>query len=143
MPFVGNHHKAMPKGLTFHLDDYLELIDWTGRTIRDDKKRRYPADAAADPAKTQPRAECLVAFDDTEDDDLPGIAPAPFPVPGAAKRGFIAFQFATERLPEMLFMGHAGPDRAIETFRCRHTGNATKTLPINWNAKIVSFQGSR
>ena len=38
MPFVGNLRKAMPKGLAFHLKDYLELIDWTGRSIRDDKK---------------------------------------------------------------------------------------------------------
>jgi REP element-mobilizing transposase RayT len=38
MPFVGHHRKAMPKGLAFHLEDYLELIDWTGRAIRDDKK---------------------------------------------------------------------------------------------------------
>ena len=38
MPFVGNPRKKMPKGLACHLQDYLQLIDWTGRAIRDDKK---------------------------------------------------------------------------------------------------------
>ena len=27
----------MPKGLIFNLIDYIELVDWTGRIIRDDK----------------------------------------------------------------------------------------------------------
>jgi hypothetical protein len=28
----------MPKGLPFRLSDYLELVDWTGRQLRDDKR---------------------------------------------------------------------------------------------------------
>ena len=28
----------MPEGLPFRLTDYIELVDWTGRIIRDDKK---------------------------------------------------------------------------------------------------------
>ena len=32
------------KGLPFSLQDYFELIDWTGRVIRDDKKGAIPAD---------------------------------------------------------------------------------------------------
>ena len=36
-PFVGNPKKAMPKGLPFRLQDYLELVDATGRIIRTDK----------------------------------------------------------------------------------------------------------
>jgi len=32
------------KGLPFSLRDYFELIDWTGRVIRDDKKGAIPAD---------------------------------------------------------------------------------------------------
>ena len=35
--FVGNEHKDKTKGLTFNLNDYIELIDVTGRCIRADK----------------------------------------------------------------------------------------------------------
>jgi hypothetical protein len=28
----------MPNGLSFRLTDYLELVDWTGRVLRDDKR---------------------------------------------------------------------------------------------------------
>ena len=37
LPFVGNPRKEMPKGLPFELTDYLELIELTGRCIREDK----------------------------------------------------------------------------------------------------------
>jgi len=37
-PFVGNPRKEMPTGLPFRLNDYLELVDWSGRIIREDKK---------------------------------------------------------------------------------------------------------
>ena len=37
LPFVGNLRQPMPKGLIFNLIDYIELVDWTGRIIRDDK----------------------------------------------------------------------------------------------------------
>ncbi|PVV26877.1 MAG: hypothetical protein B6D79_04910 [gamma proteobacterium symbiont of Ctena orbiculata] len=32
----------MPKGLPFRLTDYLELIDWTGRAILDNKRGYIP-----------------------------------------------------------------------------------------------------
>ena len=38
MPFVGNPRRNMPRGLPFRLTDYLELVDWTGRILRDDKR---------------------------------------------------------------------------------------------------------
>ncbi|ABE54894.1 protein of unknown function DUF1568 [Shewanella denitrificans OS217] len=38
LPFVGNERKDMPKGLTFHLKDYLQLVEDTGKTIRNDKR---------------------------------------------------------------------------------------------------------
>jgi REP element-mobilizing transposase RayT len=37
MPFVGNHRQDMPKGIAYHLKDYCELVDTTGRSIREDK----------------------------------------------------------------------------------------------------------
>ncbi len=37
MPFVGNHRQDMPKGIAYSLIDYCELVDCTGRCIRDDK----------------------------------------------------------------------------------------------------------
>lgn len=38
IPFVGNPRQPMPAGMAFNLLDYIELIDWTGRAIRDDKR---------------------------------------------------------------------------------------------------------
>jgi hypothetical protein len=38
LPFVGNPRKEIPKGLPFKLTDYLELVDWTGRILREDKR---------------------------------------------------------------------------------------------------------
>jgi REP element-mobilizing transposase RayT len=38
MPFVGNHRQPMPKGIAFSVKDYCELVDTTGRVIRDDKR---------------------------------------------------------------------------------------------------------
>jgi hypothetical protein len=35
--FVGNHREDMPKGIAYNLIDYCELVDCTGRCIRDDK----------------------------------------------------------------------------------------------------------
>lgn len=38
LPFAGNPRQPMPAGLPFNLIDYIQLIDWTGRQIRDDKR---------------------------------------------------------------------------------------------------------
>lgn len=37
-PFLGNPCKDIPEGLHFKLEDYLNLVDWTGRIMRDDKR---------------------------------------------------------------------------------------------------------
>lgn len=42
LPFAGNPRKDMPRGLPFRLTDYLELVDWTGRIIREDKRGAIP-----------------------------------------------------------------------------------------------------
>jgi len=44
LPFVGNPREQMPKGLPFALMDYLELVDWTGRIVREDKRGSIPGD---------------------------------------------------------------------------------------------------
>ncbi|WP_028886315.1 hypothetical protein [Teredinibacter turnerae] len=36
--FVGNPREPMPQGLPFHLPDYIELVDTTGRAIRENKR---------------------------------------------------------------------------------------------------------
>lgn len=38
MPFVGNPRENMPKGIAYSLKDYCELVDTTGRIIREDKR---------------------------------------------------------------------------------------------------------
>ncbi|WP_370979961.1 transposase [Agaribacterium sp. ZY112] len=40
LAFVGNPRKTMPKGLPFRLQDYIELVDWTGRQVRVNKRGR-------------------------------------------------------------------------------------------------------
>jgi hypothetical protein len=37
MRFVSNHRQDMPKGIAYSLTDYCELVDCTGRCIREDK----------------------------------------------------------------------------------------------------------
>ena len=38
MPFAGYPRQDSPKGLPLRLTDYLELVDWTGRILREDKR---------------------------------------------------------------------------------------------------------
>lgn len=38
LAFAGNEHRDAPDGLPFCLMDYLELVDWSGRAVRDDKR---------------------------------------------------------------------------------------------------------
>ena len=41
-PFAGNPRKDMPVGILFNLADYLELVDWSGRIMREDKRGYIP-----------------------------------------------------------------------------------------------------
>ena len=38
LPFIGNTRQNMPTGLPFRLTEYLSLVDWTGRLLREDKR---------------------------------------------------------------------------------------------------------
>ena len=42
LPFAANFRRNMPTGLPFQLTDYLELVDWTGRSIRENKRGVIP-----------------------------------------------------------------------------------------------------
>jgi hypothetical protein len=43
-PFVGNYRENMPEGLAFDLKEYLQLVDWTGRAILENKSGFIPND---------------------------------------------------------------------------------------------------
>jgi len=43
--FAGNPRQDMPEGVPMRLTDYIELIDWTGRILREDKRGAVPASA--------------------------------------------------------------------------------------------------
>ncbi|WOT03987.1 transposase [Shewanella youngdeokensis] len=45
LPFIGHEREHQPKGIAFMLSDYLELVDETGRIIRDDKRGEISANA--------------------------------------------------------------------------------------------------
>ena len=38
VPFAGHPRADLPEGLPFRLTEYLELVDWSGRMLRDDKR---------------------------------------------------------------------------------------------------------
>jgi hypothetical protein len=44
IPFAGYPRQDMPKSLPFRLTNYLELVDWTGRILREDKRGAIDAD---------------------------------------------------------------------------------------------------
>jgi REP element-mobilizing transposase RayT len=46
LPFIGNERQHQPKGIAFSLQDYLELVDDTGRIIRNDKRGAISANSA-------------------------------------------------------------------------------------------------
>ncbi len=38
LPFVGNPRDNLSKGLHFEVNEYLQLIDWTGRAVLENKR---------------------------------------------------------------------------------------------------------
>ena len=45
LPFVGNPREDQPHGIQMRLSDYLDLVDCTGRILRDDKRGHISANA--------------------------------------------------------------------------------------------------
>jgi len=43
-PFAGNPRQPMPAGIPFDLLEYIQLVDWTGRIIREDKRGSIATD---------------------------------------------------------------------------------------------------
>ncbi len=41
-PFAGNPRKRMPRGIQMRLNDYLELVEWTGRILSKTKRGAIP-----------------------------------------------------------------------------------------------------
>jgi hypothetical protein len=46
IPLVGGEHQDKASGLNFSLPDYLELTDWAGRAIREEKSGSIPSNLA-------------------------------------------------------------------------------------------------
>ena len=46
LPFIGNEKRHQPKGVNFELQDYLQLVDETGRIIREDKRGSISASSS-------------------------------------------------------------------------------------------------
>ncbi len=44
LDFIGNERQDQPKGITYSIEDYLQLVDWTGRAIVDGKRGSIPGD---------------------------------------------------------------------------------------------------
>jgi hypothetical protein len=59
-PFAGNLRCDMPNGLPFRITDYQELVDWTGRILRDDKHGAIPESAPKNPPAIEHRPKALV-----------------------------------------------------------------------------------
>ena len=45
MPLVKQAEDSHPNAIGFVLQDYLELVDWAGRAVREDKRGAIPHDA--------------------------------------------------------------------------------------------------
>jgi REP element-mobilizing transposase RayT len=43
--FIGAEYQHQPQGINFSLIDYIELVDWTGRVIREDKRGAISGEA--------------------------------------------------------------------------------------------------
>ena len=90
MPFVGNPREPMPEGLPFALKDYLELMDWTGRIIREDKRGSIPAEMPPILARLAIEPKYWIFLTTQFESKLKGLVGCVFAVKRAAKKlGYI------------------------------------------------------
>lgn len=97
-------------------------------------------DTAAAATAHREDLDLSIAFEDPEDDDLAGRAPAPSAFPAAAKGGFVTFHGPFERLPQMFHVGTAGPCEPIEPLRGLETRRAAESLPEYRHAQDKPFE---
>jgi hypothetical protein len=62
LPFIGGEHQDKTTGLHFSLPDYLELTDWAGQAIREDKSGAIPTELARSPGAFEYRPGGLVGL---------------------------------------------------------------------------------
>lgn len=62
VPFCGPEHRDAPDHLPFAFTDYLALVDWAGRLVRDDKRGVIPADVPAILERLRINPDAYLAF---------------------------------------------------------------------------------
>ena len=83
VPFVGNPREQMPKGLPFALKDYLELLDWTGRIVREDKRGSISVDVPPILQRLKIEPDAWLQLTTRFEDDFCNLVGRPDSLPGA------------------------------------------------------------
>ncbi|MEN8008651.1 MAG: transposase, partial [Candidatus Krumholzibacteriota bacterium] len=82
-PFVGNPRQEMPKGLPFALMDYLELVDWTGRIVREDKRGSMSVDTPPILQRLKIEPDAWLQLTTRFEEDFCNLVGRPDSLPGA------------------------------------------------------------
>jgi len=82
-PFVGNPREEMPKGLPFVMTDYLELVDWTGRIVREDKRGSICTDTPSILQRLKIEPDAWLQLTTRFEDDFCNLVGRPDSLPGA------------------------------------------------------------
>jgi len=90
MQFVGNPREPMQEGLPFALKDYLALVGWTGRILREDKRGSISADLLPILARLAIEPKHWLFLATQFESKLKGLVGCVFAVKRAAKKlGYI------------------------------------------------------
>lgn len=74
LPFAGNLRQPMPRGIHFNLIDYIQLVDWTGRCVRKDKRGAIDGDIPPALARLNISAEHWIELATNFEGRFKGIA---------------------------------------------------------------------